>query len=188
MFILRLNINILRVAMCHLPLGDLDHNTDCLSLMFDDGSLTGRFLWISGGPALGSTCDRYVLSRYSGMMAYQTEFTMCSHLLEKHFSRCRLFTRAFPGTAGLSVSAAVHRCLEGEFHCVSQECVSQENICDYHSDCTDGSDEEFCGKSHSRSAALMSRYFHERPDQLDAGLSLCDGQADLLSCICSQTV
>ncbi|XP_048866511.1 MAM and LDL-receptor class A domain-containing protein 1 isoform X9 [Brienomyrus brachyistius] len=45
---------------------------------------------------------------------------------------------------GLHVTA-VHRCLEGEFQCASQECVSQENVCDYHSDCTDGSDEEFCG-------------------------------------------
>lgn len=37
-------------------------------------------------------------------------------------------------------------CPDGQFQCIhSQECLSMELVCDFHPNCADGSDEEFCG-------------------------------------------
>ncbi|KPP64496.1 hypothetical protein Z043_117149 [Scleropages formosus] len=38
-----------------------------------------------------------------------------------------------------------HKCAEGDFQCASQECIPQASVCDYHGDCSNGIDEEFCG-------------------------------------------
>ncbi len=37
-------------------------------------------------------------------------------------------------------------CPDEQFQCIdSQDCVSMEQVCDFHPNCADGSDEEFCG-------------------------------------------
>jgi len=37
-------------------------------------------------------------------------------------------------------------CPDGQFQCIdSQDCLSMEQVCDFHPNCADGSDEEFCG-------------------------------------------
>ncbi len=37
-------------------------------------------------------------------------------------------------------------CPDNQFQCIdSQDCVSREQVCDFHPNCADGSDEEFCG-------------------------------------------
>ncbi|XP_067219288.1 MAM and LDL-receptor class A domain-containing protein 1 isoform X1 [Chanodichthys erythropterus] len=46
----------------------------------------------------------------------------------------------------LLVSMGLASCPDGQFQCIhSQECLSMELVCDFHPNCTDGSDEEFCG-------------------------------------------
>lgn len=39
----------------------------------------------------------------------------------------------------------VSSCSDGEFTCKPGECISQTLICDFKTDCENGSDEEFCG-------------------------------------------
>lgn len=38
-------------------------------------------------------------------------------------------------------------CPDGQFQCIQdvQDCLSMEQVCDFHRNCADGSDEEFCG-------------------------------------------
>ncbi|XP_056333186.1 MAM and LDL-receptor class A domain-containing protein 1 isoform X2 [Danio aesculapii] len=46
----------------------------------------------------------------------------------------------------LLVSMVLASCPDGHFQCIdSQDCISKERVCDFHINCTDGSDEEFCG-------------------------------------------
>lgn len=44
------------------------------------------------------------------------------------------------------VSMGLASCPDGEFQCLySKDCLSMEQVCDFHPNCADGSDEESCG-------------------------------------------